>query len=110
MPVTLVPLPLRSLPADLLLGDLLAVSMTGVIYYAPLYDPAGSGNIVDFRFEYLNPAAQRMMRMPEVPTLTHNEQWPHSKAHGTFDFHVDAYVSGEPREYNINYQADGYDN
>ena len=38
------------------------------------------------------------------------QQWPHSKEHGTFDFHVDAYVTGEPREYNINYQADGYDN
>ncbi|SNC77557.1 PAS domain S-box-containing protein [Hymenobacter gelipurpurascens] len=110
MPVTPVPLPLRSLPADQLLGDLLAVSMTGVIYYTPLYDPAGSGQIVDFTFEYLNPTAQRMMRMPEVPTRTHNEQWPHSIAHGTFDFHVDAFVSGESREYNINYQADGYDN
>ncbi|WP_400191612.1 PAS domain-containing protein [Hymenobacter sp. B81] len=110
MPATPVPVPLRALPADALLADLLAVSMTGIIYYTPLYDPLGSGEIVDFRFEYLNPTAQRMMRMPEVPTLTHNEQWPHSKAHGTFDFHVDAYLSGEPREYNINYQADGYDN
>ncbi|AHJ97847.1 PAS domain-containing protein [Hymenobacter swuensis] len=110
MPASLVPLPLRSLPAADLLGDLLAVSMTGIIYYTPIYDPAGSGQIVDFTFVYLNPTAQRMMRMPEVPTLTHNEQWPHSIAHGTFDFHVDAYLSGEPREYNINYQADGYDN
>ncbi|QHJ05948.1 PAS domain-containing sensor histidine kinase [Hymenobacter busanensis] len=84
--------------------------MTGLIFYTPVYDPAGSGAIVDFRFEYLNPAAQRMMGMPEVPAVTHNEQWPHSKAHGTFDFHVAAYVTGEPREYNINYQADGYDN
>jgi signal transduction histidine kinase len=110
MPASSVPLPLRSLPADDLLADLLAVSMTGLIYYTPIYDPAGSGQIADFTFVYLNPAAQRMMRMPELPTLTHNQQWPNSKAHGTFDFHVDAYLSGEPREYNINYQADGYDN
>ncbi|MBC6698969.1 PAS domain-containing sensor histidine kinase [Hymenobacter puniceus] len=74
----------------------------------PLYNAAGE--LIDFTFEYLNPTAQRMMRMPERPTLTHNEQWPHSKAHGTFAFHVDAYVTGQPREYNINYQADGYDN
>jgi PAS domain S-box-containing protein len=110
MPYTPVPLPLRPLAAETVLGDLLAVSLTGVIYYTPLYDPAGSGAIVDFRFEYLNPAAQRMMRMPEVPTRTHNEQWPHSKQHGTFQFHVEAFVSGEPGEYNVNYQADGYDN
>ncbi|MDF7815213.1 PAS domain-containing sensor histidine kinase [Hymenobacter sp. YC55] len=97
-------------PADVILQDLLAVSLTGIIFYTPLYDPAGSGDIVDFTFEYLNPVAQRMMAMPEIPSVTHNQQWPHSIAHGTFQFHVDAFVSGEPRQYNINYQADGYDN
>ncbi|MGI4741609.1 MAG: PAS domain-containing protein [Janthinobacterium lividum] len=93
-----------------LFRELLAVSLTGIILYTPCYDPAGSGDIVDFTFEYLNPAAQRMMRMPERPTLTHKQQWPHSIDHGTFAFHVEAFVAGEPREYNINYQADGYDN
>ncbi|KUG08709.1 PAS domain-containing sensor histidine kinase [Solirubrum puertoriconensis] len=98
------------LPYDELLCEVLNVSMTGLIFYLPIYDPAGSGTIVDFTFVYLNPTAQRMMRMPARPTLTHMEQWPHSKEHGTFDFHVDAYLTGEPRSYNINYQADGYDN
>ncbi|SDY59534.1 Signal transduction histidine kinase [Hymenobacter psychrophilus] len=93
-----------------LLRELLAVSLTGVILYSPRYNHTRSGEIVDFTFEYLNPAAQRMMSMPEVPTVTHNQQWPQSIAHGTFAFHVDAYESGEPREFNINYQADGYDN
>lgn len=97
-------------PDAVLLRELLAVSLTGVILYSPQYDPAGSGEITDFTFEYLNPAAQRMMHMPEVPTLTHMGQWPHSKEHGTFQFHVEAFESGEPREYNVNYQADGYDN
>ncbi|GAB3319429.1 PAS domain-containing protein [Hymenobacter humi] len=98
------------MPADAVLADLLAVSMTGIIYYTPIYDPDGSGEVVDFTFVYLNPAAQRMMSMPEVPSVTHNQQWPHSREQGTFGFHVDAFVSGEPREYNINYQHDGYDN
>ncbi|MCC3157796.1 PAS domain-containing protein [Hymenobacter sp. 15J16-1T3B] len=98
------------LPFDELLSEVLNVSLTGLIFYLPVYDPAGSGAIVDFRFEYLNPAAQRMMRMPARPTLTHRQQWPHSEAHGTFAFHLDAYVSGEPRSYDVNYQADGYDN
>lgn len=97
-------------PDSVLIWELLAVSLTGVIFYTPIYDPTGSGEITDFTFEYLNPAAQRMMRMPEVPTLTHNQQWPHSIAHGTFQFHVEAFESGEPGAYNINYQADGYDN
>ncbi|SFQ31612.1 PAS domain-containing sensor histidine kinase [Hymenobacter arizonensis] len=97
-------------PADDLLRELLAVSLTGVILYTPIYDPSGSGEVVDFAFEYLNPAAQRMLNMPEVPTQTHSEQWPHSKAYGTLAFHIDAFESGEPREYSTNYQADGYDN
>ncbi|RYU76395.1 sensor histidine kinase [Hymenobacter persicinus] len=95
-------------PPEALLNDLLAVSLTGIIVYTPMYDAAGT--ITDFTFEYLNPVAQRMMSMPERPTLTHNQQWPHSIEHGTFAFHVDAFVTGEPRRYDINYQADGYDN
>ena len=97
-------------PLEEVLRELLAVSLTGVILYTPLYDPAGSDEIIDFTFAYLNPTAQRMMGMPEVPSVTHHEQWPHSRAHGTFAFHVEAFESGESRAYNINYQADGYDN
>ncbi|TGE22733.1 PAS domain-containing protein [Hymenobacter metallicola] len=95
-------------PAETLLVDLLAVSLTGVIYYTPVTDAAGT--VLDFRFEYLNPAAQRMLRLPQHPTLTHRQQWPHSEAHGTFACHVDAYLTGEPRTFNVSYQADGYDN
>ncbi|MBC6606259.1 PAS domain-containing protein [Hymenobacter sp. BT188] len=95
-------------PPDDLLRDLLAVSLTGVIFYTPLFNAAGE--VTDFTFTYLNPAAQRMLRMPERPTVTHKQQWPQSEAHGTFAFHIDAFLSGEPREYNINYQADGHDN
>ena len=52
-----------------------------------------------------------MMRMPERPTLTHTAAVARTaRQHGTFQFHVDAFEAGEPREYNINYQADGYDN
>jgi PAS domain S-box-containing protein len=97
-------------PFDQMLRSVLDLSLTGLIFYTPIYAPDGSGTIVDFTFVQLNPAAQRMMSMPERPTVTHNEQWPHSKAHGTFDFHVEAFLTGEHREYNVNYQADGYDN
>ncbi|MDF7814793.1 PAS domain-containing protein [Hymenobacter sp. YC55] len=95
-------------PADELLRDILAVSLTGIIFYTPVY--GAGGEIVDFTFVYLNATAQRMMNMPAQPTLTHRQQWPHSEEHGTFAFHVDAFVSGEPRHFNVNYQADGHDN
>ncbi len=105
------PPPVPFTPPELpgsLLPDLLAVSLTGIIVYAPLYDDAGT--LIDFRFEYLNPAAQRMMTMPERPTHTHTQQWPQSKAHGALAFHIEAFATGEPRYYEVNYQADGYDN
>ncbi len=97
-------------PLDDLFRALLAVSLTGVILYTPRYDPAGTGQIVDFSLEYLNPAAQRMLQLPERPLLTQLQQWPHSQQHGTFAFHLEAFVTGEPRAFHVNYQADGYDN
>lgn len=96
------------LPFQDMLCSVLDVSLTGLIFYLPRYGP--DETIIDFTFEYLNPTAQRMMSMPARPTRTHMQQWPHSKEHGAFDFHVDAYLTGEPREYSVNYQADGYDN
>ena len=95
-------------PADELVRDLLAVSLTGIIFYTPVYGP--DGDLVDFAFAYLNAAAQRMMNMPAQPTATHRQQWPHSQEYGTFAFHVDAFVSGEPRHFDVNYQSDGHDN
>ena len=54
------PAPSAPLPTDVsqltdLVSDVLAVSLTGVIFYTPLYDSAGA--LVDFAFAYLNPAA-----------------------------------------------------
>jgi len=37
-------------PADDLQRELLAVSLTGIIFDTPLYDPAGSGKFIDFIF------------------------------------------------------------
>ena len=99
-------------PADDLLRDLLEVSLTGVIFYTPIYPPAGTDEVIDFAIEYLNPTAQRMMALPEVPTRTYLEQWPHSLTEGLFRFHVEAFrhPAREVCRYDVNYQADGYDN
>ena len=96
-------------PESVLLRELLAVSFTGIILYTPVYDSSGSGTVVDFAFEYLNPAAQRLLGLPEVPPLTHQQQWSHGTAKGIFQFHADAFVTGEPRAYRANYQANGHD-
>jgi PAS domain-containing protein len=96
-------------PEALLLREVLAVSLAGIIFYTPAYALAGGDEIADFTFAYLNPAAQRLLHLPEEPPLTHLGQWPHSKDYGAFQFHVEAFQSGEPQEYHVHYQADGYD-
>ncbi|MGI4739716.1 MAG: PAS domain-containing protein [Janthinobacterium lividum] len=103
------PLLTTKAPPDELLSDLLAVSLAGVVFYTPLHDPSGSGELVDFCFEYLNPAAQRLLRLPERPATTHNAQWPLSKAPGAFQFHAEAFASGETRTCDLHYEADGHD-
>ncbi|HEX8329747.1 MAG TPA: PAS domain S-box protein [Hymenobacter sp.] len=98
------------LPADELLRDVLDVSLTGLVYYLPVFDPAAPGQVLDFAFAYLNPAAQRMLRLPAQPAGTHLDFFPESRRNGSLAFHRDAYASGEPGFFETNYQADGYDN
>ncbi|QIL75080.1 PAS domain-containing protein [Hymenobacter sp. HDW8] len=97
-------------PLDELLRGVLEVSLTGLIIYHPVYDPDGSGGIIDFAFAYVNPTAQRMLGLPGQPAVTHLQQWPRSKAYGTFAFHLNAFESGEPGQHDVQYQADGYQN
>ncbi|QKG59212.1 PAS domain-containing protein (plasmid) [Hymenobacter sp. BRD128] len=98
------------LPLEELLHGVLALSLTGLVYYLPVYDPAGSGEVVDLAFAYLNPAAQRMLRLPARPPGTHLDYFPESRRNGSLDFHRDTFLSGEPGTFETNYQADGYDN
>ena len=115
MPTSAAPVPDRPalptwLPFDEMLRGVLDVSLTGLVFYLPVYDPAGSGDVVDFTFDYLNPAAQRMLQLPARPARTHLAQFPLSATNGGFAFHHDAYVSGEPGYYELLYQAGGLDN
>ena len=98
------------LPLDELLRSVLDLSLTGLVYYLPVYDLSGSGEVVDFAFHYLNPAAQRMLRLPDQPPGTHLDCFPESRRNGSLAFHRDTFLSGESGTFEINYQADGYDN
>ena len=96
-------------PANDLLQDLLAVSLTAVNLLRPCYD-ADSAELVDFRVEYLNPAAQRMTGLPERPGGTLQSRFPDTFANGVFAFYRGVFESGEAGRYDLNYQADGFDN
>ncbi|WP_051718928.1 PAS domain-containing protein [Hymenobacter sp. IS2118] len=102
-------LPAQFPPAELL-PALLDASLTGVVLFVPVYGPAGE--LVDFSFAYLNPAAQRILGLPPQPAVSYLQQFPHSTdpANGAFVFQRDAYLSGQAAQFELNYQNDGYDN
>jgi two-component system, sensor histidine kinase len=96
-----------ALPPDDLFHTLLEVSLTGVILFRPVFE---AEEIVDLAYDYLNPAAQRMLQQPERPTQTFRTLYPHAVAEGIFGFYRDTFLSGEVRRLAVNYQHDGLDN
>ncbi|WP_125916884.1 PAS domain-containing protein, partial [Hymenobacter coccineus] len=105
MPAAEAPAPAEFSPE--LLPALLDLSLTGVVLYEPVRDAAGA--VVDLAFAYLNPAAQRMLRLPARPAATFLAQFPAGRNEG-FAFHRDAFLGDAPGQFDVNYQADGYDN
>ncbi|MBC6989415.1 PAS domain-containing protein [Hymenobacter sp. BT491] len=95
-------------PLDELLESLLNASLTGVALYRPIYGT--ESEIIDFEIVLLNPKAQKMLQLPARPTQTYLHLFPHTQATGVFEFHCQAYKSGEHACYSINYQGDGLDN
>jgi signal transduction histidine kinase len=98
-------MPLSSLAsAELLLPSLLDLSVSGVVGYSPVLD--ATGQLVDFSFAYLNPAAQRLLGLPAQPTVTYRQQFTEPEA--GFSFHCAAYLAGgEPRHLAANYHQPG---
>ncbi len=94
---------------DDLLQALLDVSLTGVILFRPVYGPGGA-EILDLAYVRLNPAAQRMLRLPECPAETFLQLYPRAADTGIFAFYRDTFLSGEAGRYDVNYQHDGLDN
>ena len=95
-------------PPQELLEALATISLTGVVLYTPVFGPAQE--VVDFAFAYLNPAAQRMLALPADAACTYRQQFSDTLDNGAFAFHRDTFLSGQPGHYELNYQADGYDN
>ncbi|WP_324671238.1 PAS domain-containing protein [Hymenobacter sp. GOD-10R] len=94
-------------PAITTLSALVALLPHGVVYYHPVYDDGGQ--VIDFRFAYLNSAAQRMLGVSQVPTRTYTEQFPASRTNGDLAFHLATYASDKPGHCELSYQIDGYD-
>ncbi|WP_201982510.1 PAS domain-containing protein [Hymenobacter rubidus] len=106
-------MPASSLPFDLAGFDdfslaLLEVALTGFILFRPVYDATGA-TITDLAYEYLNPAAQQMLRLPQRPAESFLTLFPTAAPAGIFAFYRDAFLSGEPKRESFNYQHDSLD-
>ncbi|RZL09757.1 MAG: PAS domain-containing protein, partial [Hymenobacter sp.] len=66
---------------------------TGAALYAPVYD--GVGELVDFRFVRLNPAAQQLLGLPAQPARTLCAQYPRSVPTGLFARYRAAYLTDQ---------------
>ncbi|RYU76725.1 PAS domain-containing protein [Hymenobacter persicinus] len=102
---------LPTFPPAALAQTLFNVSLTGIILFRPVYESRGeTREIIDLAYVQLNPAAQRMLQLPEQPTDSFLTLYPHAANMGVFAFYRDTYLSGAPGRYNVNYQYDGLDN
>ena len=101
------PTPLPTVSDDLF-EAFFDLSLVGGILFAPVLDAAGE--VADFTYARLNPAAQQMLALPERPAESFLTRYPHARPTGIFAFYRAAYLSGEARHGEFNYQHDGLDN
>jgi PAS domain S-box-containing protein len=81
-------------PADSLLTTVLDLSPGGVVLCTPVHDAAGT--LADMALAYLNPAAQRLLRLPAQPTVTFTQHFAASRADGTWAALRAAFLSPAP--------------
>jgi PAS domain S-box-containing protein len=86
----------RSVP-DALLQALLDASATGIVHFRPLYASGQPDELIDLAYERLNPAAQRLLGLPEYPAETFLTLAPHERA--AFAFYRDAFRAEEAGHY-----------
>jgi signal transduction histidine kinase len=103
------------LPSDLsashdLLHALLEVSLPGIILFRPVYAAEDATTVLDLAYVHLNPAAQQMLRLPAQPPETFLTLYPHTLTTGIFAFYRDTFLSGQSREFAVNYPYDELNN
>lgn len=84
--------------SEALLRTLLDISPLGILLLRPRYAAAPAADaapIVDFTWEQLNPAAQRMLGLPECPTESFLTLYPTAQLDGPFAFYCAAFASGQ---------------
>ena len=105
--------PASALPTNFVGADdfsltLLEVALTGFILFRPVYDAAGT-TVTDLAYEYLNPAAQQTLRLPQRPAESFLTLFPNAEPAGIFAFYRDAFLSGQTQREAFDFQHGGLD-
>lgn len=87
-----------SIPASLL-DD----AEVGLLHLRPVYAPGDPTELVDLTYLRLNPAAQRLLRLPEVPIASFRTL--HPQAEADFAFYRDTFLAGTVRSCNLQYPS-----
>ncbi|QKG57117.1 PAS domain-containing protein [Hymenobacter sp. BRD128] len=95
MPLSVVP----SLTELVIPAGLLDTSETGIMHFQPLYAAGDPARLVDFKMLRLNPAAQRLLGLPEFPTGSFLTLRPGDTA--AFQFYRFTYLAGEADSQNL---------
>ncbi|TGE22732.1 PAS domain-containing sensor histidine kinase [Hymenobacter metallicola] len=90
---------------DTMVEMLFEVSLSGLILYTPVYDAAG--HLDDLAVAYLNPVAQRLLRLPAHPATTYRQQFADTLPAGGWTLHRDAFVSGQLAEADLSTKVHG---
>ncbi len=90
---------------DALARTLFDLSPAGVILFRPVFD--AQCELIDFAYDQLNKTAQQLLSLPEQPTQTFRQLYPHAEPTGIFTFYRATYLSGQPGYYGTDYQHDG---
>ncbi|MGI4734102.1 MAG: PAS domain-containing protein [Janthinobacterium lividum] len=85
---------------------LLDVSLTALALLRPLYGP-GRDELTDFAFDYLNPAGQRMLGLPERPETSFLTSFSYAREPGALAFYRRVFETGEAGTFEGNYPSDG---
>lgn len=84
-------------------ADLLDDTELGILHLQPLYGPGDSAEIVDLAYLRLNPAAQRVLRLPARPTATFRTL--HPLATAEFEFYRDTFLLDTPGAADLGYPS-----
>ncbi|MFD1874768.1 PAS domain-containing protein [Hymenobacter bucti] len=104
MPATETPLAADFANPTDLLQALLGLSLTSVVLYTPVH--GAGGEVVDFAFAYVNPAAQRLLALPAHPaSVTYQHHFARSPADGGLALHQAAFASGQVAHFEVTYHT-----